>query len=78
MFDKEQITLKLTNDQALVFFDFLTRLNENTYCTIFQSEAEQKVIWNMQTQLEKTLAEPLMENYEELLKIARNHLIAEQ
>ena len=68
---KSPICLKLTNEEALVLFDWISRFNEDDK-NVFQDQAEQRVLWDIEAMLENQLVEPLDENYNELLKSARD------
>lgn len=66
----KKVSLELTNSEALVLFDFLARFNE---CGDFEFEdqAEQTVLWDIESILEKSLSEPFLPNYDLLIKQAR-------
>ena len=63
-------TIELTRAEALVFFDFLARFNEQQGFP-FADQSEQRILWNIEAALEKQLVDPLDAAYEELLKKAR-------
>ena len=67
------MTLELTGDQALVLFEWLARLDERD---AFPHEhvAEKHVLWQLCSQLERTLVEPLLPNYKELVAQARSRI----
>lgn len=68
-----RISLDLTQDQALVFFDWLTRESESGGLTV-SDQAEQDVLWVLEGQLEKSLVEPLKSDYEAMVQAARIRL----
>ncbi len=70
---KNLINLNLTNEEALVFFDWISRFNEDEKY-VFQDQAEQRVLWDIEAMLEKQLVEPLDEKYSILLKSARDKI----
>lgn len=73
MNSESPITITLTPDQALVFFEWLSREDDRrTLPTEHQSE--QNVLWEIEAQLERTLVEPLQTNYATLLAAARARL----
>ncbi|MDP4208552.1 MAG: hypothetical protein Q8928_07035 [Bacteroidota bacterium] len=39
---KDELSINLTKDEALVLFDFLARFNETDHTDIFEDQAEQK------------------------------------
>lgn len=71
MFDK--IILELSNDEALVLFDWLKRFNENEN-NQFEDQAEERVLWDIEALLEKSLIILFNENYNELLQTARKRI----
>jgi hypothetical protein len=72
--ESNEITIKLTKDEALVLFEFLSRFNENDNKEIFQDQAEEKALWIIEGQLEKILVEPFMSNYQDIIQEARNRI----
>ena len=72
--ENNEITITLNKDEALVLFEFLSRFNENDNKEIFQDQAEEKVLWRIEGQLEKILVEPFMPNYQDIIKEARNRI----
>ena len=74
MMESNEITIKLTKDEALVLFEFLSRFNENDNKEIFQDQAEEKTLWIIEGQLEKILVEPFMPNYQDIIQEARDRI----
>ena len=68
-----RISFDLTQDQALVFFDWLTRQSESGGLPVAH-QAEQDVLWVLEGLLEKSLVEPLKSDYEALVQAARTRL----
>jgi hypothetical protein len=66
-------SLNLTEDEALVLFEFLTRYGESDRLEI-ADQAEQRVLWNLCADLEKRLVQPLDAAYGEHLAAARQRL----
>jgi hypothetical protein len=73
MVQGDKLSLELTADEALVFFEWLARFNQNDLVT-FEDAAEQRVLWNLEARLEKSLVAPFKPNYAELLAGARNRV----
>jgi hypothetical protein len=65
-----EIALRLTHSEALVLFEFLSRFSENKRLEILDL-AEERVLWDLEAQLEKTLVEPFQGDYIEVLRKAR-------
>jgi hypothetical protein len=72
----EEIIIKLTHDQALVLFEWLSR-EDNKLSLSTESQAEQNVLWNVEGQLERILVEPLEANYIALVAAARARMLSE-
>ncbi len=75
---KDELSITLTKDEALVLFDFLARFNETDHADIFEDQAEQKSLWIIEGQLEKQLTEPFLPNYKEIINEARNKIRDEE
>jgi hypothetical protein len=67
------IQLTLTHDQALVLFDWLARVDEHSDLPI-EHDAEQRVLWELEAQLERSLVEPLQADYASAVAAARSRL----
>ncbi len=74
MMDNNEITIKLTKDESLVLFEFLSRFNQTDHADIFEDQAEQKTLWTIEGQLQKLLVEPFKPDYLDIIKEARNRL----
>ena len=62
--------IKLTNEEALVLFGFLSRFSERNILGI-EDQAEMRVLWDLQSLLEKSLPQPLLTDDEAALDQAR-------
>lgn len=69
--------LELNDDQALVLFEWLSRLDEQNAFSC-EDEAEEQVLWSLHGQLEKLLVAPFKQNYRELVESARERVKANQ
>ena len=67
------VTLSLSRSQALVLFDFLSRFSEDQRLEI-RDQAEQRVLWDMQADLESSLSELLAQDYTQHLEAARDEV----
>jgi hypothetical protein len=69
--ESNNIKIYLTDNEALVLYDFLTRFNEKSkFC--FEDQAEQRVLWNLESKLENFLIAPFSEEYSNRLVNARD------
>ena len=69
----EECVLTLTNAQALVLFELVSRFSDTDVLEI-QDRAEAQALWNVCCLLEKQLVEPFDPNYKTLLQAARDKL----
>ena len=67
-----KVRLDLTNNEALVFFEWLMRVDE-TSSGKFSHSSEQKILWLLEGQLEKQL-QVFASNYRELVEYARKQV----
>ncbi|WP_374437922.1 hypothetical protein [Inhella sp.] len=67
------IEISLSEDQALVLFEFLARFQETNVLRL-QNNAEFLALSAISAQLDKSLAQPLSPNYALLLTEARQRL----
>nr|WP_218625379.1 hypothetical protein [Cellulophaga sp. E16_2] len=64
----------MTKQEAIVLFEFLGRFNEKNNDGLFEDQAEQRVLWNIECILEKDLSEPFKKDYNDILKLARENV----
>ena len=69
----ETVPLSISHDEALVLFEWLKRFNARQD-TVFEDQAEQRVLWDLEATLESVLAEPLHRDYTALLNAARSRV----
>ena len=68
--DSNGVDLRLDENQALVLFEWLVKFNEEEL-NQFLDQSEQRVLFDLESQLEKRLSAPFEPNYQELLDRAR-------
>ena len=68
------ITINLTKDQALVLFEFVSRINEQPDSNIFEDEAELFALSEVEGQLQKILDEPFRPDYNNIIEKARERI----
>lgn len=74
MTEKAKIQITLSNDEALVLFEFLSRFNEQERQGVFEDEAEQFILADIECLLEKELVEPFDKNYREIIEASRKRV----
>ena len=67
------VTIELTADEALVFFELVPRFSDFDPLDIVD-QAEEMVLWGLQCSLEKRLVEPFLPDDRERLGQARDRL----
>ncbi len=69
----DPITVELTEDEALVLLDYLTRSSKSGREGV-EDQAAQRALWNLEAVLEKALPAVVDPNYTELVAKARDRL----
>ncbi len=64
------MTLELSREQAVVFFEWLSKFNATEGRRV-RDQAEERVLWDIEAMLESTLVEPFDARYDDLLAKAR-------
>ena len=64
------VTIELSEDQAMVLFEWLAGFNQQK-SQDFADQAEQRVLWDLESTLESLLAEPLSGDYRAIVEAAR-------
>ena len=70
----KNIMIELTEDEALILFDCITRFNEKRSSIVFRDESEKKVIFDIESDLETKLASILDQDYELILNKAKKNI----
>ena len=70
---EEKIQINLTKDEAIILFEFLSRFSNEDILEI-SDQSEERVLWNIQCDLEKILSEPFSEKYKEILEKDRDRI----
>ena len=73
---KDKINIELSESEALVLFEFVSRFSDDEKLEI-KDPAEERILWNICCQLESILVEPFKENYGELLAAASKEVLRE-
>ena len=74
MDEKNTVALELSGDEALILFEFLSRLNERARPELFEDQAEERALWTLEALLQRVLVEPFRSDYAELVQQARSRL----
>lgn len=67
------MNIKLSDEQALVLYDWLSRFDEADNFPV-DDPAEEQVFWAIHGQLEKALSAQFRDDYAALVEAARKHV----
>ena len=70
---EEAVVLRLSKDEALVLYEFVSRFGAEKRVEV-KDRAEEQALWNLECLLEKELAEPFAPDYAEILERAKARL----
>ena len=76
--ENDNINIELTKEEAIVLFEFLARISEKEDSIVFDDQSEQRVLWNIESILEKKLNDPFLLNYSEIVERARENVRNEE
>lgn len=68
-----EVEIKLTKDEALVLFDFVSHFSNDDKLSI-QDQAEERALWNLTCIFEKQLVEPFSPEWDKIIEAAKNRL----
>ena len=69
----QAVTLDMSGDLALVLLALVARLNQDE-SVLFEDQAEQRALWDLESLLESSIAAVLSPDYHSLLREARERL----
>ena len=69
----DDVEIKLSKDEALVLFDFLSRFSDTDKRTIID-QSEERALWNLTCIFEKILVEPFSKDWLSIIENARSRL----
>lgn len=67
------VRIELSVDEALVLHAWVSRFNKRED-NEFEDQAEQRVLWDVESLLEESLTEPFLEDYDSLVARARDRV----
>jgi hypothetical protein len=71
----DDMTIRLTKDEALVLFDWVHRAEAEDPARIaVEHPAERRALWNLSALLESQLAEPFSSEWRDIVESARERL----
>lgn len=57
-----------------MFLEWLHNFNKEEHPTLFKDQAEQRILWDMEAELEKVVSVTFDSNYQKLLSKARENI----
>ena len=76
--ENKNITIIFSEEEALVLLDWLHNFNEEEHPTLFQDQAEQRILWDIEVVLEKVFSVTFDSNYQDILSKARRKMRDEE
>ena len=71
--ETNEVEIKLSKDEAIVLFEFLSRFSDSDELKIIH-QSEERALWNLTCIFESALSEPFRKDYENILWAARERL----
>jgi len=69
--NKKKVSIELSNEEALVLLNWLFRFNEGDNPSLFEDQAEERVLWDLEASLEKITSATFEKDYAKILEKAR-------
>ncbi|EKB58656.1 hypothetical protein [Bergeyella zoohelcum] len=63
----KKILMELSKEESIVFFSWLNYFNENSE-NMFQDQSEQRILWDLESSLEKIILDVFSDDYNDKLK----------
>lgn len=71
--EQNEVLLKLSSDEALVIFEFLSRFDKDGSLKI-EDQSEERALWNLHCLIEESLPSLFNPDYKSLLAMAQTRL----
>ena len=68
--DDKKLNIELTIGETIVFFLFIAWFNQNAVSSVFKDCSEHRVLWNIESILEKELSESFRKDYDVIVRKA--------
>ena len=70
----KNVSVSLSDDEALVLFAWLSKFNAEEHPSLFQDQAEQRVLWDLEAVLEQVISVTFDKDYINILSKARENI----
>lgn len=71
---RETIRVGFSEEEAIVLLEWLSHFNEQKHESLFQDQAEERVLFDLEAKLEKLVTATFEESYKEILSEARQRI----
>ncbi|HNI44707.1 MAG TPA: hypothetical protein PKH93_02870 [Chitinophagales bacterium] len=68
------IAIIFNEEEALVLLEWLHNFNQEEHSTLFQDQAEKRILFDIEAELEKVVSATFDNNYQEILLKARQKI----
>lgn len=68
------ITITLSEDEALVLLEWLHNFNEEERPILFQDQSEERILFDLEAELEKVISGTFADDYKNILLEARERI----
>lgn len=72
--ENRNISVMFSEDEALVLLEWLHNLNEEERSALFQDQAEERILFDFEAELEKIVSVTFGADYQEILLKARERI----
>jgi hypothetical protein len=72
--DNGSITVAVSEDEAIVLLEWLHRFNEQEHSAVFEDQAEERLLFDLEAELEKVVSASFLYNYQDILLKAREKI----
>jgi hypothetical protein len=76
--ENKNIALEFSEDEAIVLLEWLYNFNEKERPNLFQDQAEQRILFDLEAELEKVVSVTFKSDYREILSKARQKIRNEE
>jgi hypothetical protein len=71
---KNGIKIELSKDEAIVLFDWISRINEGEATNLRLDQAEMRILWDLEASFEKVINEIFAEDYNKIVAQAKQRV----
>jgi hypothetical protein len=71
---KDGIKIEFSKDEAIVLFDWISRINEGEATNLRLDQAEMRILWDLEASFEKVINEIFAEDYNKIVAQAKQRV----